>query len=282
MSEHLPFVVQSPFQRIELTQDAHGHLVLRLNGAQQFHAYDEHRYHEALGVVPLLYAPGLVRHATIFGGGDGLLARTLLRSSSLERLTVVELDAMVADLATHHARLATLNEHAFHDRRVTLVEADATRWVRDQPPASTEALFVDFPDVTQPELEGLYDEDFLRACGRLLGTTGVFAMQVKLTPACFGTVCARVAAVFPHVAPYHAWVPTHVAAGFVLASATPLAQRRSIEGAWRFLTQERLAAMFQLPSDLGVRGVGGPVHPSLAQAVRQDSAYYAGLAELRR
>lgn len=275
------FTIRSSHQNIEITEDGHGHLVLLLNGAQQFHAFDEHRYHEAFAIVPWLYHRQPLEHAVVLGGGDGLLASRLLAIDGVHRVTVVEIDDYVVDLARHHPGLRSLNNGAFWDERVTVVEADATEWIRECPAASLDALFVDFPDALHASLEVLYGEPFYANCRHALRPGGLLTSQVKFTPRYFSSVHDRLRRVFGHVLAFHAVVPTHVIAGFVMASTDSLQRVAPIPGWTRSLDEQVLAGMLRLPTDLAAY-LAAPTPPlSLHEAALADAAFFRALAPRR-
>jgi spermidine synthase len=59
---------------------------------------DEFIYHEMMAHVPIL-SHGRVRRVLIIGGGDGGMAREVLRHASVEHVTMVEIDAGVVDFS---------------------------------------------------------------------------------------------------------------------------------------------------------------------------------------
>ena len=77
------YAESSPYQRIVITRNGDD-LRLWLNGNLQFSSRDEYRYHEAL-VQPAL-APGGATRANVlmFGGGDGLAAREILKHRDVQ------------------------------------------------------------------------------------------------------------------------------------------------------------------------------------------------------
>ena len=68
-----------------------------INGGLQFSTVDEYRYHEVL-THPAQFLVGEAQQALILGGGDGLVARELLKYSNMEHITLVDLDHELTDL----------------------------------------------------------------------------------------------------------------------------------------------------------------------------------------
>ncbi|MFX7879428.1 polyamine aminopropyltransferase, partial [Acinetobacter baumannii] len=66
----------------------------------------------------------------VLGGGDGLALRQILKYPQVEHVTLVDLDPRMTNLFSHAEALVALNEHAFSDPRVTVVNADAGQWLQ--------------------------------------------------------------------------------------------------------------------------------------------------------
>src|SRR5918911_5784066 len=101
---------------ILLDQRDDGSLALFIDGDLQFDSRDERIYHEALALPALALATrrssGPLR-ALICGGGDGLCARELLKSSQLAALDLVDYDPVMLALA--RADLQSLNDGSLFD-----------------------------------------------------------------------------------------------------------------------------------------------------------------------
>src|SRR5688572_6657498 len=110
------------YQRIVVTRGRAG-FQLFLNGHLQFSSADEYRYHEALAH-PAMMSVEKPRRILIMGGGDGLALREVLRYPSVEEVTLVDLDPDMTDLSKAFPPLAELNQHAYDDPRVTVVNRD--------------------------------------------------------------------------------------------------------------------------------------------------------------
>ncbi|MGH2929900.1 MAG: polyamine aminopropyltransferase, partial [Solirubrobacteraceae bacterium] len=93
---------------------------LYLDGGLQFSTRDEYRYTESL-VYPAL---GNGAHSVlVLGGGDGLVARELLRQPGVSKIVQVELDPAVIDIA--RTTLRNANGGSLDDPRVTVLTQDA-------------------------------------------------------------------------------------------------------------------------------------------------------------
>ena len=147
--------------------------VLALDGVIQVTARDEHVYHETMAHAPSLLH-GAARRVLIIGGGDGGIAREVLRQPGLEALTLVEIDASVIETCRKH--MPEVSAGAFDDGRLGLVIDDGARYVAGADPGGFDVIIV---DSTDPEGPGavLFTKDFYTACQRALSPDGVMISQ---------------------------------------------------------------------------------------------------------
>nr|WP_031936316.1 polyamine aminopropyltransferase [Prescottella defluvii] len=209
---------RSQYQEIVVTERS-GDVRLYLDGDLQFSSRDEHRYTEALVYPVLARNPERV---LILGGGDGLAAREVLRQDGIREVVQVELDPAVIDLA--NSRLRNLNAGALDDERVTVVVADAFRWLRDQPGGGFDAVIVDLPDPDTPTLGRLYSTEFYGLVSTVLAPDGLVVVQSGSpysTPDAYWRTVSTVESVGLGVTPYHVLVPSFGDWGYVLAQAGP-------------------------------------------------------------
>jgi spermidine synthase len=173
-NEPVIYARSTPYQRIVLTRRGDD-MRLYLNGNLQFSTRDEYRYHEAL-VWPVLGRVADPRSVLILGGGDGLAAREVLSDARVRHVTLVDLDPEMTRLFRDTPQLVALNRASLSSPRITVVNADAFRWVR-QARDRYDAVIVDFPDPTEFSLGKLYTESFYREVARLLAPAGVMTVQ---------------------------------------------------------------------------------------------------------
>ena len=245
-------------QAVELIETRMFGRVLFLDGAIQLTTADEFVYHEMMAHVPLL-AHGAVRRVLVVGGGDGGVAREVLRHPGVSSLTLVEIDGEVVDLCRRH--LPEVSGGAFEDPRLTLRIADGIRFVRETDDRF-DVIVVDSTDPTGPAA-GLFSADFYRACRRVLTPGGILVTQAGLPfvqPDGFAATARALLAAFPAAAVYASTVPTYVggmmAHGFAVADAdaappdeAALAARlRAARLATRCYTPRLHAAAFALPA----------------------------------
>lgn len=245
------YAQQTPYQQLTLTQNRQD-LRLYINRIIQFSSVDEYRYHEALGILPLETAPYAER-VLILGGGEGLLARELLKSPRVQQLDIVDLDPEVFRLGREHARLRALNAGALDDPRVALIPADASRFL-----AETEhyydLILADLPDPSTEAVARLYSTYFFGLVRDRLTAHGVFATQASSpfhTRKAFWCIEETLrAAGFAHVLPYHTYVPSFGDWGFLMASNQPLQPLPfSTTLPVRYLDATLAESMFHFPED---------------------------------
>ncbi|MEM7223358.1 MAG: polyamine aminopropyltransferase [Pseudomonadota bacterium] len=159
-------------QRLVLFENPTYGRVLMLDGATQLTTADEFVYHEMMAHTPIL-AHGVAKDILIVGGGDGGVAREVLRHSTVERLVQVEIDDSVVAFSRQY--LPEISAGAFDDPRHELVIADGARFM-----AETERRFdVIIVDSTDPigPAQVLFTEAFYADCRRALKEDGILITQ---------------------------------------------------------------------------------------------------------
>jgi spermidine synthase len=242
----------TPYQRIIITR-AKGGFQLHLNGHLQFSSTDEYRYHEAL-VHPAMVAAGMPRRVLILGGGDGLALREVLKYPSVEAVTLVDIDPGMTSLSERFPLLAELNQNAYRDPRVTVVNQDAFIWLENDLP-SFDAVIIDFPDPNNFALGKLYTTRFYRLLRKHLTPAAALSIQCTsplMAPKSYWCILKTLEAAGFHVRPYQAAVPSFGVWGFGLARLQPfdVPNQAPRDIALRFLNDAMMAALFVLPADL--------------------------------
>ena len=244
---------QTRYQRIVLSE-SRGALRLFLNGHLQFSSTDEHRYHEAL-VHPALAAAPTRRNVFIGGGGDGLATREVLRWPDVERVTLVDLDPGMTDLARQQPALRTLNQGALDDARVSVVNEDAMAYLR-RTGEPFDVVILDFPDPSSTAVAKLFSVELYRCVRARLAPAGVVAVQATspyYAPRAYGSIVESMRAAGFRTLPYHVFLPSFGEWGFVLAGAEGLAApARLAVGGLRYLDEHTMAELFRFPPDLAL------------------------------
>ncbi len=159
-------------QRLVVFENGRFGRVLTLDGVVQTTEGDNAIYHEMLTHVPVL-AHGYAKDVLIIGGGDGGMAREVLKHSTVERVTMVEIDAGVVDFSNTY--LPQLSQGAFDDPRLELVIADGAAFVKETE-KRFDVIIVDSTDPVGPG-EVLFTDTFYGHTKRCLKPGGILVTQ---------------------------------------------------------------------------------------------------------
>lgn len=159
-------------QRLKVFQNGQFGRILTLDDVVQTTEGDNFIYHEMLTHVPIL-AHGAAKRVLIIGGGDGGMAREALRHTSVEHVTMVEIDAGVVDFSKEY--LPMLSDGAFDDPRLNLVINDGALFMKE----NTETFDVIIVDSTDPIGPGevLFTDTFYGHAARSLSENGIIVTQ---------------------------------------------------------------------------------------------------------
>lgn len=237
--------------------------MLVLDGVVQSTEADEFIYHEGI-VHPACYAAAdsaPVKNVMILGGGEGACLREALRWSSVETITMVDIDAEVVAACREHLP----NHHlgSFDDPRVTLIHGDAVAYLASLPDNSVDVIV---SDMTDPVENGpstfCFTIEYFTQLKRILRPHGVLAVQAgpasPVEIALHAKVIRTIRQVFPSVIPYAVDAPCYGRdLGFIIASSDDLTSRLTVEsiqaqsanltGQHRWITPELLAGKLSIP-----------------------------------
>ena len=237
--------------------------MLVLDGVVQSTEADEFIYHEGI-VHPACYAASAsapVKNVMILGGGEGACLREALRWSSVESITMVDIDAEVVAACREHLP----NHHlgSFDDPRVTLIHEDAVAYLAS---LTNNTFDVIVSDMTDPVENGpstfCFTIEYFTALKRVLRPHGVLAVQAgpasPVEIALHAKVIRTIREVFPSVIPYAVDAPCYGRdLGFIIASKADLharltadgirAQTSSVTGDHRWITPELLMGKLSIP-----------------------------------
>lgn len=247
---------ETEHQRLRVFENARFGRVLTLDGVVQTTEGDEFIYHEMLAHVPIL-AHGAARRVLIIGGGDGGMAREVLRHRSVERVTMVEIDAGVVEFSKQY--LPSLSAGAFDDPRLDLVIADGAAYIAE-PGERFDVIIVDSTDPIGPG-EVLFTDTFYGRARERLAEGGILVTQNGV-PFLQGeeltNTLRALEALFRDATCYLATIPTYAGGPMAFgwgtdgtARATELSElRRRAEASgidFRYYTPEVHQAAFALP-----------------------------------
>ena len=190
-NDRVVYHLQTPYQSVVVTKR---HIAtgtpdvvsLYINGRLQFASNDERIYHAYL-TTPAMLAAYRRDHILVLGGGDGLAVRDLLRWDPVS-VTLIDIDSQLLRLFRGeddeapdwlNRTLTDLNEAAFQDRRVQVVEGDAFVEVERLAASGNryDIVVADLPDPSHPDLNRLYSDYFYARVRQLLSPDGAFVTQ---------------------------------------------------------------------------------------------------------
>ena len=168
------FSKRSPYQKIAIySNDTLGN-VLVLDGIVQITTKDEFIYQEMMAHVPLFSHPN-PKKILIIGGGDGGVLKQVLRHSTVEKVTMVEIDQMVIDSCIEY--MPSINDagSVYDDPRVNLVITDASEYIKN----TSERFDIVIVDSTDPVGPGekLFTPDFYKNLSDILSEEAYISTQ---------------------------------------------------------------------------------------------------------
>jgi spermidine synthase len=239
-----------------------------INGRLQFSSIDEHIYHDYL-VAPVLAGSARHDNILIIGGGDGLALRDVLKYSP-KKVTLIDLDSELIDIfqtPKEHLnpnlarKISYLNKNSLQDKRVTVLRSDAFITINKLLTTGEifDAIIIDLPDPSHPDLNKLYSVNFYARLKQLLSGDGLIAIQSTSPYHAKGSFISigktLRAADFAHVQQYHDNVPSFGEWGWTIGAKTgksPLVRLNNlkklpIEHSW--INLELLKSAFIFPND---------------------------------
>ncbi|XP_052076490.1 spermidine synthase-like isoform X2 [Mytilus californianus] len=147
--------------------------VLVLDGTLQVAEFDEFVYHEMMANLPL-NCHSDPKTVLVVGGGDGGIARELLKHHSVEKVVVCEIDEKVVDVCKKY--FPKLSE-SFSDVRTELVIGDGIEYIKDQSGAFD--VIITDPHDNTGAAKGLHEEGYYNSMKRALKPNGLICSEGK-------------------------------------------------------------------------------------------------------
>ncbi|MBM7572871.1 polyamine aminopropyltransferase [Aquibacillus albus] len=235
---------ESKYQKIVITKDQQD-TRLYLDGGLQFSSVDEYRYHEVL-VHPAMAQATNHNHVLILGGGDGIAAKEVLKYPDVQKVTLVDLDPAVIELANNDPNLLTINNGALKDEKVNIINKDAFNYL-EETNEWFNVIIVDLPDPNNEGLNKLYTKEFYSLARNHLLPDG--AMMVQATSPVFArevywTISKTIESTGLQIENLHVDVPSFGNWGFVFASRGAIdLNRLEISVPTQFLTTELIQSL---------------------------------------
>ncbi len=238
------------YQKILITQ-AGDETKLFLNGNLQFSSRDEYRYHESL-VHPALAALSNPVNVLIFGGGDGLAAREILKYPSVQKIVLVDLDRKMTEIFSKNDFLTKLNQHSLSSEKLEIVNQDAFIWIKENK-LKFDFIVVDFPDPANFSLGKLYSLTFYRYLLNTLNEGGLAVIQSTspyVARKSFWCIDQTLREAGFLTNPYHSYVPSFGEWGYIIASKESYKKPLKFPPDLKFVSIDTLKSFFEFPSDM--------------------------------
>ncbi len=202
------YSAQSDFQRIDVFESEEFGRFLTLDGYMMLTEKDEFIYHEMITHVPMAVHPG-VKKVLVIGAGDGGVVRELAKYPGIERIDLVEIDALVVEVCRKYLPQTAC---CLGDPRVHIYYEDGLRFIRSRENLY-DLIIVDSTDPFGPG-EGLFTKEFYGNCYRALRAEGIMVNQHESpfyeedAMACL-RAHKRIVESFPVSRVYQAHIPTY-------------------------------------------------------------------------
>jgi spermidine synthase len=287
---------QVTFTERQMGLDQENIINFYLNGRLQFSSVDEHIYHDYL-VAPVMAGSARHENILIIGGGDGLALRDVLKYDP-KSVVLIDLDRELINIFKKPKnivnnqlaqKISDLNKQSLQDSRVSIVAADAFIAINDLLKSRQvfDAIIVDLPDPSHPDLNKLYSVNFYARLNLLLSGDGLIVIQstspyhAKASFIAIGNTLK--AANFNYVQQYHDNVPSFGEWGWTIGSkqgASPLTRLNKlsqlpVEHSWLNLSLLKSAFIFpnnfyQDKDEIGINILGSHTIYQLHQQAWQD------------
>jgi spermidine synthase len=166
------FDVQSPFQRVRILESYKYGKMLALDDMVMTTINDEFHYHEMIAH-PAMFTHGNAKNVLVIGGGDGGTVREVLKHSTVEKVTMVEIDGEVINACKEY--LPTIAA-AFDHPKLNLIVDDGIAFIKQAEKESYDIIIIDGSDPVGPAA-GLFSVEFYTNCFNALKEGGILVAQ---------------------------------------------------------------------------------------------------------
>lgn len=171
-SKDLLYNKKSPYQTVRVYDtEAYGKM-LAIDNMIMCTERDEAHYHEMI-VHPSMLTHHNPRNILVIGGGDGGTVREVLKHQNVEKVTMVEIDALVVEASKQW--LPTIASE-FNNPKLELIIGDGIEFVKKAPAGTYDVIIVDGSDPEGPA-KGLFSKEFWSHCEKSLKPQGVVVTQ---------------------------------------------------------------------------------------------------------
>jgi spermidine synthase len=173
VSEILVPEKKTKFQKLMILKTPRFGKVLILDGVVQLTEKDEKIYHEFMAHWPL-FSQKNPKTVLIVGGGDGGVAREVLRHKNIKKVYLVDIDSEVIETVKKY--IPTIFQNAFSDPRLEIHCEDAVRFIKKIKKASLDAVILDSSDPIGPA-RSLFGSSFIQDVHKILRDGGIIIRQ---------------------------------------------------------------------------------------------------------
>ncbi|XP_064613265.1 spermidine synthase-like [Liolophura sinensis] len=219
---------KSPLQDILVFQNAEFGRVLVIDGTIQLTEKDECAYHEMIAHLPLNSHPEPKR-VLILGGGDGGVAREVVKNSTVETVDICEIDQMVLDVSRKYLPFTSCGlDHP----KVTVHVQDGAEFIKAVQ-HKYDVIITDSSDFTEEPSPStaLFQLQYYQGVKEALAPDGIMcsqAMGMWTDEDHTRMIFQACASVFNSVEYAHTYVPSSLGGcnGFVLCTDTQIVKFR--------------------------------------------------------
>jgi spermidine synthase len=166
------FSKKSPYQKVEIIDTCAYGKTLTLDGMIMTTEKDEYIYHEMISHVPLLTHPD-PKNILIIGGGDGGVAREILRHNFVNQVDMVEIDEVVIEASK---KLLPQISSTLNHPKLNIYIQDGIEFVKNCPKNKYDIVIVDSTDPVGPA-EGLFKPSFYNDVYKCIRSDGIMVTQ---------------------------------------------------------------------------------------------------------
>ncbi|KAK6176467.1 hypothetical protein SNE40_014751 [Patella caerulea] len=230
---------KSKFQDILVFKSKTYGNVLVLDGVIQVTERDEHSYQEMLAHIPLFCHPN-PKKVLIIGGGDGGVAREVLKHPEVESVDMCEIDEKVIEVSKKY--LPTLST-SFDNPKFTLNVQDGFEYMK-QHQGIYDVIITDSSDPIGPA-SSLFEKSYYEHMEKSLKPGGILSSQGECTWLHLDLIKGMLdfcKTLYPTIGYSYTTIPTYPSGqiGFILCSKSPDVDLRNPV---RKVTKEQLEKM---------------------------------------
>jgi spermidine synthase len=170
------FDEKSAFQRVRILESCAYGKMLAIDDMVMCTERDEFHYHEMIAhpaVQTFQSVSGPVKNILVIGGGDGGTIRELFKYSTVEKITMVEIDEAVIRASRMH--LPSIARE-FSNPKLELIVGDGIKFAAEAQKESYDIIIVDGSDPEGPA-QGLFTQEFYTNCMKALKPNGILVTQ---------------------------------------------------------------------------------------------------------